>query len=234
MYDTTRYFLVKCGGYFYVTSDDLQPSGTCSPSSYIAKSGSVSSGQNCPTDSMGSVGWEVEVSFLGMGSWKIPVTVATTCTCACDTVSIQAAQSDGQETAMTLYMKDATDVNGRPAFTSKNGKRLFHDSSRWRVAADTAATSGGFLQSAITSSHCPTSTEVWQAADSSGSFLGPSSTIMVICDCECSTVSYFSGLDYSTPAERATKGRDDYERILGVLGEGGRPLYQAFSGQVCA
>ena len=173
---------------------------------------------------MDSTGWEVWAN-----SQMNPVAVTTACTCACDTVVIQSPPGTSQSTAMTLYTLDQGSlVNSRRTYTSYNGKRLFYDGAKWRVADATSATSGGAVESAATTAYCPTAVDVvWHAADAGGvfSFGG----VSVSCDCECNTLNVQSSSTHTLGSE---KGAVTYERVLGMTGEGQRPLYQGYSGQV--
>lgn len=173
---------------------------------------------------MDSTGWEVWAN-----SQMNPVAVTTACTCACDTVVIQSPPGTSQSTAMTLYTLDQGSlVNSRRTYTSYNGKRLFYDGTKWRVADATSATSGGAVESAATTAYCPTAVDVvWHAADAGGvfSFGG----VSVSCDCECNTLNVQSSSTHTLGSE---KGAVTYERVLGMTGEGQRPLYQGYSGQV--
>ena len=226
MLSTTKYYLVKCADTWYVTSADIHPASDCNPNtgSVIAKSSAASTAV-CPTD---ATGWEM----WGGGAYNSVSAAAVACTCSCNHISLAGAEND-QPLAMTLFSRNFPDptttiasVNGRPVYASANDKKLFYDGTRWRVADSTSTTSGGEVQSAATSNFCPNEASGWTA--SVDGVFGSGPAVSAACDCPCDTLSVLTSSKHTLGSD---SGAVVYERVHGVFGEGGRPVYQDYGGQ---
>jgi len=129
--------------------------------------------------------------------------------------------------AMTLYSKSGVH-NGRPTFTSANGKVLFYDGARWRVADNSFPTSGGDVQSAAGNTACPNEAYGWEASEARGSDVSwvPDVAVSVTCDCACSQLKVEAAGYHKLGVH---EGSVMWE--LSGTGDMGRPVYKDYVGQ---
>jgi len=210
-------YLMLCSGVWKI----FRKVQSCSAGEYYTVATSASATAPCPTQ---AIGW----TFKNSAGAYVAASVSTACGGCCDHFTIAGAE-EHNPMSMTLYSKQAGVMhNGRPTWASANSKVLFYDGTRWRVAGGSFPTTGGDLQSAEATTHCPSEAWGWESYFSRGSdgWWTADAPVTVSCDCPCSQLT----LD-ATKYHKLGLSQGSASHELAGIGDGGRPVYKDYVGQ---